>query len=205
MGLIALLHIRTSSNGASSYSIKIKKYVCIDTPYKESMLHYCKSIPRRNAPTMISMAIDVPKLYNDIVVKVQLFYKFSTYQPFLVTMEGRACELIRHPPQFGIQKYVYDIVEESVPELLDPCPTGVSNIKKISCICISILFPVSLLQNRTYNITWCFHDRYAPRNIPAGDYKLQFKLLSESNVIIFAMDVYFSVRNTGIISTFMTQ
>uniref|UniRef100_A0A4Y0BNP1 Uncharacterized protein n=1 Tax=Anopheles funestus TaxID=62324 RepID=A0A4Y0BNP1_ANOFN len=197
--------IRTISNGASSFSIKIIKYVCIDTPYKESTLHYCKSIPRRNAPTMISMAIDVPKLYNDIVVKVQLFYKFSTYQPFLITMEGKACEYIRHPPQFGIEKYVYDIMEESVPELLDPCPTGVSNIKiMICCVCISFLTSVSVLQNRTYNVTWYLHDKFAPRNIPAGDYKLQFKLIVQPSITLFGMDVYGAVRNTGIVSAFMT-
>uniref|UniRef100_A0A4Y0BFN4 MD-2-related lipid-recognition domain-containing protein n=1 Tax=Anopheles funestus TaxID=62324 RepID=A0A4Y0BFN4_ANOFN len=169
------------SNSGSSYSLKVTKYVCIDTPYKESTLHYCKSIPRRNAPTMISVSMDVPNLYNDIVVKVHLFYKFSTYQPFLITTEGKACELIRHPPQWGIQKHVYDIMEDTVPELLVPCPAG----------------------NRTYNISWCLQDKYAPRNIPAGEYKLQFKLVAQSTLNIFAMDVYFAVRNTGIISPFM--
>uniref|UniRef100_A0A4Y0BP43 Uncharacterized protein n=1 Tax=Anopheles funestus TaxID=62324 RepID=A0A4Y0BP43_ANOFN len=171
--ILLLKDIRTSSNGASSYSIKIKKYVCIDTPYKESTLHYCKSIPRRNAPTMISVSMDMPKLYNDIVVKVQLFYKFSTYQPFLVSMETQGCELVLHPPQFGIQKYVYDIIEESVPDILLPCPAG----------------------NRTFNITWYLKDKYAPRNIPAGDYKLQFKLIVQPSITLFGMDVYCAVHN----------
>uniref|UniRef100_A0A4Y0BQ82 Uncharacterized protein n=1 Tax=Anopheles funestus TaxID=62324 RepID=A0A4Y0BQ82_ANOFN len=116
-------------------------------------------------------------------MNILLFYKFSTYQPFLITIEKQGCELIRHPPQFGIQKHVYDIIHESIPEVLLPCPAG----------------------NRTYNITWYLKDKYAPRNIPAGDYKLQFKLIVQPNVTLFGMDVYFVVRISGIVSTFMNQ
>ncbi|XP_052892791.1 uncharacterized protein LOC128300673 [Anopheles moucheti] len=172
-----------SCTSGSSYSVKVKKYVCIDTPYKESTLHSCKSIPRRNAPTMVHIIIHVPKLYDKILVKVMLFYKFSTYQPFLITIEGNACEYIRHPPQFGLEKHVYDIIEDTVPELLAPCPTG----------------------NHTYNITWYLQDRHAPKSIPAGEYKLQFKLIARHNVTIFAMDVYAVIHNIGIVSAFMNQ
>ncbi|XP_052892778.1 uncharacterized protein LOC128300665 [Anopheles moucheti] len=171
-----------SCTSGSSYSVKVKKYVCIDTPYKETTLHSCKSIPRRNEPTIVSVSVNVPKIYDNVMVKVMLFYKFSTYQPFLITIEGNGCEFIRHPPQFGIQKHVYDIFVETAPELLVPCPTG----------------------NRTYNITWYLQDRHAPNNIPAGEYKLQFKLIARHNVTLFAMDVYGVVRNTGIVSSFMT-
>ncbi|XP_053668383.1 uncharacterized protein LOC128718792 [Anopheles marshallii] len=171
-----------SCAGGSSYSIAIKKYVCIDTPYKETTLHSCKSIPRRNAPTMVHLILHVPKLYDNVMVKILLFYKFSTYQPFLFTIEGNGCEFIRHPPQFGIDKHVYDIIEETAPELLVPCPTG----------------------NRTYNITWSLQDRHAPKNVPAGEYKLQFKLIARPDVTLFAMDVYGIVRNIGIVSAFMT-
>uniref|UniRef100_A0A182WEZ3 MD-2-related lipid-recognition domain-containing protein n=1 Tax=Anopheles minimus TaxID=112268 RepID=A0A182WEZ3_9DIPT len=182
--LICLLkNIPIICTGASSYSITVKKYVCIDTPYKESTLYVCKNIPRRNAPTMIQVLIHVPKLYDIILVKVSLFYKFSTYQPFLITVNRDACESIRNPPQFGIEKHVYDIVQETVPELLAPCPSG----------------------NRTYNITWYLQDRHAPKNIPAGDYKLQVKLQALPDVPVFGMDVYCSVRSTGIVSKFMLQ
>uniref|UniRef100_A0A182WG74 Uncharacterized protein n=1 Tax=Anopheles minimus TaxID=112268 RepID=A0A182WG74_9DIPT len=152
-------------------------------PYKESTLYFCKNIPRRNAPTMISMSINVPQLYDIIIVKISLFYKFSTYQPFLISIKKDACEIIRNPPQFGVEKHVFDIVQQTVPELLTPCPSG----------------------NRTYTIDWYLQDSHAPRHIPAGDYKLQFKLIVHSNITIFGMEVYGSVRNTGIVSTFMTE
>ena len=115
---------------ANSYSLRIKKYVCIDTPYKESTVYACKSIPRRNAPTLVNVSVNVPKIYDIVMVKVLLFYKYSTYQPFLITVEGNGCEYIRHPPQFSVEKQVYDIIEETLPELLVPCPTGVSNVGK---------------------------------------------------------------------------
>ncbi|XP_053668391.1 uncharacterized protein LOC128718800 [Anopheles marshallii] len=183
MILLILTSLPVSCTSGSSYSLKIKKYVCIDTPYKESTLHSCKSIPRRNEPTLVNVSVNVPNIYDNVMVKVVLFYKFSTYQPFLITIEGNGCEFIRHPPQFGMDKHVYDIIEETAPELLVPCPTG----------------------NRTYNITWYLQDRHAPKNVPAGEYKLQFKLIARPNVTLFGMDVYISVRNTGIVSSFMAQ
>ncbi|XP_050079875.1 uncharacterized protein LOC126567703 [Anopheles maculipalpis] len=176
-------NLPTSCTADSSYSLKIKKYDCIDTPYKESTLYSCKSIPRRNAPTMVKVSINIPKIYDNVVVKVFLFYKFSTYQPFLISIEGNGCEFIRHPPQMSVEKYVYDIINETLPELLVPCPTG----------------------NRTYNLCWYLQERHAPKNIPPGEYKLQFKLVAQPDITLFGMDVYISVRNTGLVPSFVTQ
>ncbi|XP_053668384.1 uncharacterized protein LOC128718794 [Anopheles marshallii] len=183
MILLILTSLPVSCTSGSSYSLKIIKYVCIDTPYKVSTLHLCKSIPRRNEPTMISVSVHVPNIYDNVMVKILLFYKFSTYQPFLITIDRNGCEFIRYPPQFGMDKHVYDIIEETLPELLVPCPTG----------------------NRTYNITWYLQDRHAPKNIPAGEYKFQFKLIVHPSNTLFGMDVYFAVRNAGIVSSFMAQ
>ncbi|XP_052892838.1 uncharacterized protein LOC128300712 [Anopheles moucheti] len=182
--LTSLLNfVPTNNTGTVPYSLKVKKYVCTDTPYKESTLYSCKSIPRRNAPTLVQLTLNVPKLYNNVVVKVMLFYKFSTYQPFMITIVGNACEFIRHPPEFGIEKHVYGVIAETAPELLVPCPIG----------------------NRLYNITWCLEERHAPKNIPAGEYKIQFQLTIPPNVTLFAMDVYLVVRNTGIVSSFISK
>ncbi|XP_052892802.1 uncharacterized protein LOC128300684 [Anopheles moucheti] len=185
VGLISLMKdVPKTCAENSSYSISVRKYVCIDMPYKETILHSCKSIPRRNAPTMVYVSLEVPKLYDQVKLKVVMFYKFSTYQPFLITIEGNACEYIRHPPQFGVEKHVYNIIEETLPELVEPCPGG----------------------NRTYNITWYFHKRHALKNVPAGQYKLRFKLISSlTSNTLFGMDVFITVRNTGIISSFMTE
>uniref|UniRef100_A0A182Y1J0 MD-2-related lipid-recognition domain-containing protein n=2 Tax=Anopheles stephensi TaxID=30069 RepID=A0A182Y1J0_ANOST len=171
----------TSSAGASSYSIKIKKYDCIDTPYKESTLYTCKSIPRRNAPTMVNISINIHKIYDDVLVKVMLFYKFSTYQPFMISILGNGCEFIRHPPQVSVEKYVYDIINETLPELLVPCPTG----------------------NRIYNLSWYLQDRHAPKNIPPGDYKLQFKLIAQPDITLFGMEAYIAVRTVGVVLPFV--
>ncbi|XP_053668393.1 uncharacterized protein LOC128718802 [Anopheles marshallii] len=182
--LTSILNIVSPSNtGTAPYSLKVKKYVCIGTPYKESTLYSCKSILRRNAPTLVQLTLNVPKLYSNVVVKVMMFYKFSTYQPFMITIVGNACEFIRHPPEFGIEKHVYGVIEETAPELLAPCPIG----------------------NRIYNITWYLEERHAPKHLPAGEYKIQFQLTIQPNVTLFAMDVYVVVRNVGIVSTFITK
>uniref|UniRef100_A0A182PKB4 MD-2-related lipid-recognition domain-containing protein n=1 Tax=Anopheles epiroticus TaxID=199890 RepID=A0A182PKB4_9DIPT len=180
--LLASLH---SGSGISdpTYTFKVKKYVCIDTPYPVSTLYTCKSILRRNAPTLVNVSINVPKIYSNVIIKILLFYKFSTYQPFMITVEGDGCEFIRNPPQYSTEKYVYDVIQETLPELLVPCPTG----------------------NRTYNFLWHLEERHTPKNIPPGDYKLQFKLIAPRNSTIFAMDVYVQVRISGIVSSFMTQ
>uniref|UniRef100_A0A182T6E9 Uncharacterized protein n=1 Tax=Anopheles maculatus TaxID=74869 RepID=A0A182T6E9_9DIPT len=132
---------------------------------------------------MVNLSLNIPKIYENVVVKIMLFYKFSTYQPFMISVEGNGCEFIRHPPQMSVEKYVYDVINETLPELLVPCPTG----------------------NRTYNIYWYLRERHTPKNIPSGDYKLQFKLIAHPNITLFGMDVYGAVRNTGLVSSFFPQ
>ncbi|XP_052892814.1 uncharacterized protein LOC128300694 [Anopheles moucheti] len=184
VGLITLMKdIPKTCAENSSYSMSVRKYVCIDMPYKETILHSCKSIPRRNAPTMVTVLMDVPKLYDNFVLQLLVFYKFSTYQPFLITIDRNGCEFIRHPPQFGVEKHVYDVLKETLPELLEPCPAG----------------------NRTYNLTWYFHQRLSLKHVPAGEYKLRFKLISPPSNTLFGMDIFITVRNAGIISSFMTE
>uniref|UniRef100_A0A499FUR2 MD-2-related lipid-recognition domain-containing protein n=1 Tax=Anopheles farauti TaxID=69004 RepID=A0A499FUR2_9DIPT len=158
----------------------MKKYVCIDTPYKETTLFVCKTIPRRNAPTMVNVSVHVPKLYDDILVKIKLFYKFSTYQPFLIALEVDGCKFIANPPKGEIENYVYNIIKETAPILLLPCPAG----------------------NRTYNILWHLHDKHTMQSTPPGDYKIQFKITSR-DVTIFAIDMYLEIRHAGIIDGFV--
>uniref|UniRef100_A0A182JKP2 Uncharacterized protein n=1 Tax=Anopheles atroparvus TaxID=41427 RepID=A0A182JKP2_ANOAO len=54
-------------------------------PYKGSNVAYCKTILRRNKPI-------VPEVLKYIWVTVKLYYKFKTYQPFLIDMEQEGCQ-----------------------------------------------------------------------------------------------------------------
>uniref|UniRef100_A0A499FUS8 MD-2-related lipid-recognition domain-containing protein n=1 Tax=Anopheles farauti TaxID=69004 RepID=A0A499FUS8_9DIPT len=178
--LFLTIHFHVGNTIQAGYSLKIKKYVCIDAPYKETTLHYCKNLPRRNAPTMVNVSLHVPKLYNFVLAKVKMFYKFSTYQPFVISLEVEGCKIIANPPTGEMEKFIYSILNETVPELLLPCPAG----------------------NRTYNIVWYLREKHTLQNSPPGDYKIQFKITSR-NAILFAIEIYCEVRNTGFIDVFV--
>uniref|UniRef100_A0A182W0R3 MD-2-related lipid-recognition domain-containing protein n=1 Tax=Anopheles minimus TaxID=112268 RepID=A0A182W0R3_9DIPT len=166
-------------NETKPYTFKILKYICIGTPYKRSRLNYCKTVLRRNKPTLLNVSVTVPEVLNYIWVEVKVHYKFSTYQPFLIDMEQEACGYIKHRPVIPLTDYIFDTFVKSVPALSAPCPHG----------------------NRTYNIVWWLEERLTPRSIPAGEYRLDLKFVAKDNVTIFASETYVMVRRSGIIGS----
>uniref|UniRef100_A0A182P3T3 MD-2-related lipid-recognition domain-containing protein n=1 Tax=Anopheles epiroticus TaxID=199890 RepID=A0A182P3T3_9DIPT len=170
-----------NATGIKPYSIKIIKYLCVGTPYQRSSINYCKTIVRRNKPTILNVSVVVPEVLNYIWVKVKVFYKFSTYQPFLIDAEQEGCEYIRNRPLIPLADYIYEIVQQSVPDLSTPCPHG----------------------NRTYNIVWWLEERHTPRSIPAGDYRLDVQFVAQDKVLMFAAETYFSVRRAGVIASML--
>uniref|UniRef100_A0A4Y0BEG1 MD-2-related lipid-recognition domain-containing protein n=1 Tax=Anopheles funestus TaxID=62324 RepID=A0A4Y0BEG1_ANOFN len=168
-----------SRNETKPYTFKILKYICVGTPYKRSRLNYCKTILRRNKPTLLNVSVTVPEVLNYIWVVVKVHYKFSTYQPFLIDMEEEACGYMKNRPVIPQTDYIFDTFVKSVPALSAPCPHG----------------------NRTYNIVWWLEERLTPRSIPAGEYRLDFKFVAKDNVTIFASETYVMVRRSGIIGS----
>uniref|UniRef100_A0A182JZC8 Uncharacterized protein n=1 Tax=Anopheles christyi TaxID=43041 RepID=A0A182JZC8_9DIPT len=157
------------------YSIKITKYVCVGTPYKRTSVSYCKTVVQRNKPAVLNVSVVVPEALNYIWLKVKLLYKFTTYQPFLIDMEQEGCEYIRNRPIIPLADYVYEIMQKTVPDLTTACPHG----------------------NKTYNIVWWLEERYTPRSVPAGNYRLDIQFFARDKVLLFAVETYLTVRRAG--------
>ena len=62
-------------------------------------------------------------------------------------------------------------------------------------------FPYFLRQNKTYNIVWWLEERYTPKSIPAGDYRLDIQFFAHDNVKLFALETYITVRRAGVIAS----
>uniref|UniRef100_A0A182QZL0 Uncharacterized protein n=1 Tax=Anopheles farauti TaxID=69004 RepID=A0A182QZL0_9DIPT len=134
-----------NTTSVKPYSIRITKYLCVGIPYERTTVNYCKTVLRRNQPTILNVSVNVPEVLNYIWVTVKLYYKFRTFQPFLIDMEQEGCEYIKNRPVIPLTDYIYEIFQKSVPDLSSPCPHG----------------------NKTYKIETEFKEEYAPKSVPA--------------------------------------
>ncbi|EGK96821.1 AGAP013484-PA [Anopheles gambiae str. PEST] len=177
----AEVSVARNTTSIKPYSLKITKYLCVGMPYKRTSVPYCKTVLRRNHPAVLNVSVVAPETLNWIWVKVKLFYKFSSYQPFLIDMEQEACEYVKNRPIIPLTDYVYEIMQKTAPELAHPCPHG----------------------NTTYNIVWWLEERYTPKSIPAGDYRLDIQFFAHDKVTLFAVETYFTVRRAGVIASML--
>uniref|UniRef100_A0A182NRC0 Uncharacterized protein n=1 Tax=Anopheles dirus TaxID=7168 RepID=A0A182NRC0_9DIPT len=156
--------IERNTTRNKAYSIRITKYLCVGMPYERTTVNYCKTVLRRNQPTVLNVSVHVPEVLNYIWVTVKLYYKFRTFQPFLIDMEQEGCEYMKNRPVIPLTDYIYEIFQKSVPDLSSPCPHG----------------------NKTYNIVWWLEEKYTPKSIPAGDYRLDVQFIAHDKAIIYA-------------------
>ncbi|XP_050090974.1 uncharacterized protein LOC126574683 [Anopheles aquasalis] len=168
-------------NNTKAYSFKITKYVCIGTPYKRTTLHYCKTVLQRNQPAKLTVSLSAPEILNYVMAKIKVYYKFNTYQPFLFDLEQEACEYIRNRPVIPETDLVYNIVKDTAPILSTPCPHG----------------------NRSYTFVWWLQDRYTPKSVLAGDYRIDVQFFTRDNVVLFAGEAYISVRRKGVLGSML--
>ncbi|XP_035776442.1 uncharacterized protein LOC118458258 [Anopheles albimanus] len=198
-------------NNTKAYTIKITKYLCVGTPYQRSTLHYCKTVLQRNRPAKLNVSLSVQETLNYVWVTVKLYYKFKTFQPLLIDMEQEGCEYVRNRPIIPLTDYIYDIFKKTVPDLSTPCPHGVSisyivpSYYQCGNVWISVdeLLEIDSRQNRTYTIVWWFEERYTPKSMPAGDYRVDVQFIAQDNVLLFALEAYFAVRRKGVLGSML--
>ncbi|XP_050072162.1 uncharacterized protein LOC126560044 [Anopheles maculipalpis] len=170
-------------NKTQSYELYINRVVCADTPYLETELLKCRSVSRRNLMPSIYVTIYVPKVYNYMMVQYTMYYKFQTYQPFLINGEFEVCDTLKdnYPGTLRdpLTTYALRILKQMIPKLVVPCPHG----------------------NQTYVVETVFEKEYAPQSIPAGDYRLDLRFAAKSNVTLLHLQGYFSARRKGILSS----
>uniref|UniRef100_A0A182QGQ5 Uncharacterized protein n=1 Tax=Anopheles farauti TaxID=69004 RepID=A0A182QGQ5_9DIPT len=150
---------------------------CIETPYKYTHLNYCKMEQFENGTIGLNFSVYAPQVINYGVITAKVFYKYTTYRPFMIDWSMEYCQAYRTKKYSPSTAVVMNIVQESVPYLYSPCPHG----------------------NRTYNVLWLFEPRYIPETLPSGDYRLDIYIRDSTNTVMFALQVFGSVRKQGLI------
>uniref|UniRef100_A0A182NRC4 Uncharacterized protein n=1 Tax=Anopheles dirus TaxID=7168 RepID=A0A182NRC4_9DIPT len=168
-------------NSSRSYELSMNRLLCIDTPYTETELLECRAVLRRNQMPLLRVALRLPKMYNIIKVQFKLHYKHRTFVPFLIDGEFEICEYLRNPSTDPIKDYIYKVLKDMMPHLVHPCPHG----------------------NKTYETVSVFKPEYAPKSVPAGDYRMDVRFATASNLTMLSMQGYFSARRKGIMTSML--
>ncbi|XP_053667464.1 uncharacterized protein LOC128717816 [Anopheles marshallii] len=168
-------------NETRPFSIRVTRVMCIDTPYEESELLECRVILRRKQRSLISVSMYVPKVYNFMWLQFRLHYKFTTFQPFLMEGEIEVCTYLKRPQLNPLYNYMHGMLKDLLPSTVHPCPHG----------------------NKTYAERTEFKEEYAPRSIPAGDYRMDLRFASRSNVTLFFIQTFFTARRRGVLGSML--
>ncbi|XP_035895971.1 uncharacterized protein LOC118504957 isoform X1 [Anopheles stephensi] len=161
----------------TSFVLRITKMECIDAPYKRSQLNYCKMVQFANGTVGLNTSVTIPIVLNYFEVTAKLFYKYTTYRPFMIDWSIELCQAERIGKFNPSTALVMRIIEESVPEFYYPCPHG----------------------NRTYATFWMFETNYIPSTLPSGDYRLDIYFRESTRTVIYAIQMYCSMRKQGLI------
>ncbi|XP_035782098.1 uncharacterized protein LOC118461178 [Anopheles albimanus] len=164
------------SNDTKEFSMRVSRYVCIETPYQRSHLNYCRSQLRRNQPTLFNISVHVPERLDYMYIQVKTFYKYNTFQTFPVEVIVEVCSFLRNPSPDVISRHVLSVLIELMPAYAHHCPHG----------------------NVTYNVLFWLEERFLPKSMPAGDYRLDAWFRMHDNVTFFAYKVYITIRRKGV-------
>uniref|UniRef100_A0A6E8W7G1 MD-2-related lipid-recognition domain-containing protein n=1 Tax=Anopheles coluzzii TaxID=1518534 RepID=A0A6E8W7G1_ANOCL len=166
-------------NFTRQFKIQVQRLVCNEAPYKETVLLECRMIFRRNQRSLLCMSLKVPKLYHYVMVQFQLNYKFTTYQTFLIDGKVEGCAYMRHQNNDPVLTYMYGVLKDMIPSVVHPCPLG----------------------NKTYTELTMLKEEYAPKSMPAGDYRMDVRFSTKTNVTLFSLQLFFGVRRRGILNS----
>uniref|UniRef100_A0A182NRC5 MD-2-related lipid-recognition domain-containing protein n=1 Tax=Anopheles dirus TaxID=7168 RepID=A0A182NRC5_9DIPT len=169
------------NNGTRPYSVYINRFVCVDTPYKETEVLECRTVLRRNKLPLLLIALNMPYTIDYAMIHLRLNYKFKTFQPFLIDDKVEGCAYLRSQKSSPLALYVFEIITEMLPVLVQACPHG----------------------NRIYNETIEFKESYCPKSVPAGDYRLDIRLSNRINETMVAMQVFGAVRRQGVLGSML--
>uniref|UniRef100_A0A182V946 MD-2-related lipid-recognition domain-containing protein n=1 Tax=Anopheles merus TaxID=30066 RepID=A0A182V946_ANOME len=168
---------RKLGNTTNSHVLRITKLQCIEAPYKRTHLNYCKMIQFPNGTVGLNTSVTIPQVLNYFEVTAKLYYKYKTYRPFMIDWSIELCQAERIGKFNPSTALVMRIIEESVPEFYYPCPHG----------------------NRTYATLWMFEPSYIPSTLPSGDYRLDVFFRDSTRSIIYAIQMYCSMRKQGLL------
>uniref|UniRef100_A0A182MGV6 MD-2-related lipid-recognition domain-containing protein n=1 Tax=Anopheles culicifacies TaxID=139723 RepID=A0A182MGV6_9DIPT len=165
------------ATGNINRTVRVTKMVCINTPYKHTFLKNCEMEEFPNGTVGLHISVHIPNVINYVEVIVKAYYKYTTYQPFMIDWNMEYCQAARVGRFNPSHALVMKIIEETLPEFYYPCPHG----------------------NRTYTVFWLLPARLLPQSLPSGDYRLDIFYRDSSKTDMFAMQMFAGVRRLGFI------
>uniref|UniRef100_A0A182IKS1 ZP domain-containing protein n=1 Tax=Anopheles atroparvus TaxID=41427 RepID=A0A182IKS1_ANOAO len=159
------------SDEQKPFTVRVTKFICVETPYEEGELLQCRTLLRRNKPTFFNISLRVPRVLNKIYFQVRTYYRYNTYELFPINLHVEVCEYFRNPSRDIFSRHLMSIMLEVIPKLIYYCPHG----------------------NRTYNVVYWLEDKFFPSSMPAGDFRMDVWFRSEQNKTFFAYQSYFSL------------
>uniref|UniRef100_A0A182RQI5 Uncharacterized protein n=2 Tax=Anopheles funestus TaxID=62324 RepID=A0A182RQI5_ANOFN len=188
-------------NFTRPFTIRVTRLLCINMPYEETVVKECRAILRRNQRSLICVTIDLPKVYNYIMLQFRLYYKFTSFKPLLIDGQVEVCSYLRNPKRDPLNTYMYEVLKKLMPNTVHPCPHGVS----VGVVEMNLRLQLCLhdFQNKTYAERSEFKEEYAPKSVPAGDYRMDLRFASESNVTLQWNQLFFTVRRKGVLGSML--
>uniref|UniRef100_A0A182W2I1 MD-2-related lipid-recognition domain-containing protein n=1 Tax=Anopheles minimus TaxID=112268 RepID=A0A182W2I1_9DIPT len=177
LSLAASRSNKKSGNGNTSYTLRVTKLQCIEAPYKLSHLDYCYMVQLPNGTVGLNVSVHVPIVLNYFEITAKVYYKYTTYRPFMIDWNIELCQADRIGKFSPSTALVMKIMRESIPEFYYSCPHG----------------------NRTYATVWMFEPDYIPSTLPSGDYRLDVYFRDSTRSILFALQMFCSMRKQGLI------
>ncbi|XP_035900839.1 uncharacterized protein LOC118507011 [Anopheles stephensi] len=165
------------TNDTKSFTVRVTRFICAETPYETSELLNCKTVLRRNRPTFFNVTVRIPEVLNTLYFQMKTFYRLNDYQEFPVNVIVEICAYFRNPSEDIFSRHVMSVMLETLPHMVHYCPHG----------------------NKTYNAVYWLEDKFFPKSVPAGDYRQDVWFRNGQNKTIFAYQAYFSVRRMGVL------
>ncbi|XP_053667460.1 uncharacterized protein LOC128717809 [Anopheles marshallii] len=169
--------VKKTGKSNITHSLRITNIQCVETPYELTYLNYCKMEQLPNNMVALNVSILAPMVLNFIETKIKLFYKYTSYRPFMIDWSIELCQAYRMGRFNPSAILMLKVIEDTAPQYHHPCPHG----------------------NRTYIIVWLFNPKFIPETLPSGNYRLDIYLRDTTNKILFAFQMFGAIRKHGLI------
>uniref|UniRef100_A0A182SAQ2 Uncharacterized protein n=1 Tax=Anopheles maculatus TaxID=74869 RepID=A0A182SAQ2_9DIPT len=171
-------YIKSPKKGRITHSLRITKMHCVDElSYKITTVNHCQMEQHGNGTMGLNISLTAPTVLNYIEVTVKLFYKYTTYRPFMIDWAIELCQTYRSGRFNPSAALVLKVIEESLPQYYYPCPHG----------------------NQTYIAVWHFDPKFIPEALPSGNYRLDVDFRDTKNALLLGIQVYGAVRRQGLV------
>ncbi|KAL9693909.1 hypothetical protein quinque_013194 [Culex quinquefasciatus] len=163
-----------SPDAIRNYTLRIERNLCVDQPYKYFELLTCSNRLMRNQPSETYFAGRFLTPQEPVFVRYKVYYRFRTYQPFLMDEWFNYCEVFDNSGNVSkVNRLWVGSLRTSIPNL-PGCP----------------------LQG-LLNVTYVINEAQFPPFLPAGEYRMDMKFYTAQNETLFAVQTFLSVRAKG--------